>query len=103
MDPRIVVRGRIEDAYDGSCLLHLGADGVEDGCEVVNGRSERSACVSDRKGDHSYPSSIFLEGRDEGGVFLGPLREYNVAAQVHAYADTGDVKDAVFLVEGGRV
>jgi hypothetical protein len=35
MDHGIVVRGGVDDALDGYCLLHVGADGGEGGGEVV--------------------------------------------------------------------
>ena len=55
MDPHVVVRVGVNGALVGSCLLHVRADGGEGGGEVVKGRSERSACVSDREGDEHHP------------------------------------------------
>ena len=98
-----MVRLGTEDALDGSCLLHLGADGGESSGEVIKGRCECSACVSDREGTELQPSSIFLEGRDEGGAFLGLLRECDVAAEVRSKADLDYDNGALFLAEGGRV
>jgi len=76
------------------------ADGGEGRGEVIEGRCERSACVSDREGDKLHPSPLFIEGRYEGGVFLGILCELDVAAEVYAKANLDDDDGAVFLVEG---
>jgi len=64
---------------------------------------ERGACVSDWESDELHPSPLFLEGHDEGGVFLCLLRELDVAAEIFAEADLDDGEGALFLVEGGRV
>jgi hypothetical protein len=66
VDPSVVVRGGVEDAPVGSCLLHVWADGEECCGEVVEGSCGRSACVPDWEGDKLSPSLVFLEGRDEG-------------------------------------
>jgi hypothetical protein len=62
-----------------------------------------SAGVSDREVDELHSSPIFFEGHDQGGVFLGLLRELEIAAEVSAKADLEDDNGALFLVEVGRV
>ncbi len=64
MYPRLVVHGGVSGAHVGSRLLHVRADGGEGGGEIVKGRCERSACVSDRECDELHPCPIFLESRD---------------------------------------
>jgi hypothetical protein len=59
--------------------------------------------MADREGHELHPSPIFLEGRDEGGVFLGLLVELNVAAEVPAEADLDEDEGALLSIEGGRV
>ena len=55
-------------APDGSCLLHGRADGREGGNEMIKDVGERDAHVTDWGGDDLYPSLLFLENCDEGGV-----------------------------------
>ena len=59
--------------------------------------------MADREGHELHPSSVFPEGRDEGGVFLGLLVELNVAAEVLVEADIDKDEGSRFFVEGGRV
>jgi hypothetical protein len=60
-----------EVALAGSCGLHSRSDGREGGGEVGESRRERGAGVFVREGDKFDSSPLSLEGRDEGGVFLG--------------------------------
>ena len=55
-------------------------DGGEGGGEVSESRRERGAGASDREGDEFDSSPISLEGRDEGGVFLGLGFKFGFAA-----------------------
>ncbi len=43
--------------------------------------------MSDRDGDELHSSLIFLVAHDEGGVFLGLLCKFDVAAEVYAESD----------------
>ena len=54
----------------GWCVLHSRSNGGEGGGEVGQSRRERCAGVSDGKGDEFDLSTVSLEGRDEGRVFL---------------------------------
>ena len=56
----------------GSCLLHVGADGEECGCEVLECPLQRGTRVSDGVGDELHSSPVLLEGRDEGGGISRP-------------------------------
>jgi hypothetical protein len=59
-------------ALVGSCGLHSWSKGREGGGEVFECRCKRRAGVSNWEGDELHLSLLFLEGRDEGGVyFLG--------------------------------
>jgi len=62
--PCVVVRGGVDDAHDGSRLIHVRADGRECSGEVVEGLEESGARVANGEGDKLYPSLIFLEGRN---------------------------------------
>jgi hypothetical protein len=63
------------------CLvLHVG----EGDCEVVEGPFKRDARVPDLDGDKFHSSQVLLEGRDEGGVFLGLLCVLVVTAEISA-------------------
>ena len=103
MDPRIVFRGGVDNTLVGSCSLYVWADGGEGNGEVDECRYERGACVSDWKGDKLHHSLVFLEGRDEGGVFLGLLHELDDVFEVSAKADLDDDEVVMFLVKGRRV
>ena len=67
MDPSILVRGKVDNAPNGSCLLHVRAGGGEGGGEVIEGLVKRGARVADGEGDELHPSPVFLEGRDRRG------------------------------------
>ena len=64
---------------------------------MLEGLGECGARVADGKGNELHPSPVFSEGRDEGGVLLGPLVELSVAAEVSAKADLDDDEGALFL------
>ena len=70
---------------------------------MVQGPSKYGARVADREGQKLHPSPVFSEGRDEGGVLLGLLVEFNVAAEVSAEADLDEDEGALIFVEGDRV
>ena len=63
-----MVRGKVDDAPDGSCLLYVGADGGEGGGDVIEGRYERSLCVSDKFTLSWYFLRAAMRGR---GYFSG--------------------------------
>ena len=64
-----MIRGGVDDASFGSCLLHVRANDGEEGDEVVEGLGECGDHETDGKSDDLHPSPIFPKGRDEGGVF----------------------------------
>ena len=70
---------------------------------MVQSPSKCGARLADRKGHKLHPSLVFSEGRDEGGVLLGLLFEFNVAAEVSAEADLDEDEGALLFDEGGRV
>ena len=59
-----MVRGGVNGAHVGSCLLQVEAEGGEGSGDVVKSRCERSDCVSDREGDELQSSSMFLDDRN---------------------------------------
>ncbi len=59
--------------------------------------------MSDGDGDKLHSSPIFLEGREEGRVFLGLLRELAAATEVSAESDLHEIEGAYFLVDVGPV
>ena len=75
-----VVRVGDEVAHAGFCGLHSRSSGGEGGGEVGESRRESGAGVSYREGDEFDPSLVSLEGRDEGGVFLGLGLKFGGAA-----------------------
>ncbi len=97
----------VHDGFDvapgDSCALHARASDGECGSEVVEGRRECSACMSDGEGDDLHCSLVFLEGRDEGGVLVGLGFEFVLTSQVPTISDLDDNESAAFLVEGGRI
>ena len=60
-----------EVAPDGYCGLHSVPNGGEGGGEGGESRRESGAGVSYGEGDKFHPFPVSLEGRDEGGLFLG--------------------------------
>jgi hypothetical protein len=75
----------------------------EGGGGVGDSRCKRRVCVSNREGDELHCSPVPLEGRDEGGVFLGLGGVCVFAAKVRTESDIDNDDCAKFLVEGGRV
>ena len=67
----VLVRIGEDVALAGSCVLHSRSYGGECGGEVSEGCRARCAGVSDGEGDVFDLTPMFLESRDEGGVFLG--------------------------------
>ncbi len=59
MDPGGVVQCGVGYAPDGSCLLHMRANGREGNDEVVEGLVEGGTRVSDGEGDELHPSPLF--------------------------------------------
>ena len=103
MGPSVVVRGGARGALAGTCLLHGDADSGEVGGEVLEGPRECVARVTDGEGNELHPSPIPYEGRDEWGVFLGLLVDFNVASEVRAEADLDNGENALFPVERDHV
>ncbi len=66
---RVCYGGRCARAGGG--VVHLWADRLEGGGEVVEGPCKCGACVSDGDGDVFHTPLVFLEGRDEWVVLLG--------------------------------
>ena len=97
------VRVGVGDARAGSSLLPVGADGGECGCEVLEGPLQRGTRVSDGVGDELHFSQELLESRDEGGVFLGLLREFGIAAEVFAEFDFHENECALHFVDIGQI
>ena len=77
-----MVRDGVDVAPGGSCALFARAGGGECGGEVVEGRRECRAFMSDGEGDELYCSLLFLEGRGEGGVLVGLGFEFVFTSQV---------------------
>ncbi len=77
-----MVHGGVGDARTCFDLLHVRANGGEGGREVVEGHEEGSARMVDGEGDILHSSPIFLEGRDEGGLFDRLLRDLVVVTEV---------------------
>ena len=94
-----MVRDGVDVAPGGSCALHARASGGECGGEVVEGRRECRACMSNGEGDELYCSPVFLEGRDEGDVLVGLGFEFVFTPQVPTKSDLDDNESAEFLVE----
>jgi hypothetical protein len=69
-------------APGGSCALHARASGGECGGEVVMGRLECRACVSNGEDDELYCSPMFLESRYEGDVLVDLGFEFVFTSQV---------------------
>ncbi len=69
---------------------------------MVQGPSKCGARVADGEGHKLHPPPVFSEGRDEGGVLLGLLVEFNVAAEVSAEADLDEDEGELLYVEGDR-
>ena len=67
------------------------------------GLVKRGARVADGESDELHPSSVFLEGRDEGRVLSVLLRKLVVAAEVSTKADLKDEDDVLVLGERGWV
>jgi hypothetical protein len=69
------------------------ADRGEGGGEVVEGPCESRARVTGGDGDKFHHPPDLLEGRDEGGLFLGLLRVFLFASEVpgepNLYEDEG--------------
>ena len=65
----VVIQFGVSCAPTVSNLLHGRADSGEGGGEVVESLGERGARMADREGNELHPSPVFLEDRDEGGVF----------------------------------
>ncbi len=68
----------------------------EGGHEVVECRFKLDACESDWEGDELHISLVFLEDRNEGGIFLGLLRKFDVASEVSEEAELDDDEGALF-------
>ena len=66
----VVSEGTCRDAV-GSCMLHVREDSGGGGGEVFEGFCDGNARVANGEDDDLQPSPVFLEGRGEGGVFLG--------------------------------
>ena len=84
-------------------MLHVGADVGESGGEAFKGPCECIARVADEEVDKLHPFPVFLEGREEEGVFLGLFIDFNIAAEVSTKTDLHEDEGALFLVERGRV
>ena len=76
------VRDVLRCALASVGVVYSWANRGEYGSKVVEGPCERCTRVSDVDGDEFHSSPILLEGRDEGGVFLGLLRVFLVASEV---------------------
>ena len=59
--------------------------------------------MAEREGHKLHSSPKLSDGRDEGGVLLGLLVEFNVAAEVSLEADLDEDGGSLLFVEGGRV
>jgi hypothetical protein len=59
--------------------------------------------VVDREGNKIHPSLVYVEGRNEGGAFLGIFLDINVTTKVLAEADLYDDEGALLPVERSRV
>ncbi len=70
---------------------------------MLKGLGECGTHVADGKGNELHPSPIPSEYRNEGGVLLGLLVEFNVAAEVRAEADLDDDEGALYFVEICRI
>ncbi len=77
-----VVRGGVVVAPACSCGSESLSNCGEGDDEVGESRCKRRACLSNWEGDELHGSPVLLEGRDEGGVFLGLSGEFVFAAKV---------------------
>jgi len=98
-----VVRGGVDDANVGACLLHVRTDGGEGGGEMVEGLVKRGSRVAEGEGDKLHPSPIFPEVRDEGGLLFGTLFHLVGATEVSTKTDFEEEDGALLLFERGRV
>ncbi len=103
MVPGGVVRVGVGGSSAGSCSSRSWSNGGEGGGEVGESRCKRRAGVSNWEGDEIHCSPMFLEGRDERGVFLGLGGELIFATKVSTESNLDDDNGAEFLVEGVRV
>ena len=71
------------------------------GGEVVEGPCERCTRVFDWDSDEFHPSTILLEGRDEGGVLLDLLRVFLVASEVPGEPSLYEDEGSCHFVEVG--
>jgi len=105
VDHGVAVRGVVDNARVGTCLLHVRANGGESGDSVVEGLAERDDHVSDGEGNKHPPSPVFSEGRDGGDFFRSSSRSYCqfATAEVCAKADLDEDEGAMCRVKQGRV
>ncbi len=97
------VHGGMRDALASSGLLHLWAHCGEGGCEVAEGLFQRCARKSHGDGEKVHSILVFLEGRDEGEIFLGLLYVFDVAAEIFRESDFNENEGAKVLVDVGLV
>ncbi len=57
--------------------------------------------MADWSGDEFHPSPVLLEGRDEGGVFIGFLLVFFVASKVPRESNFNENEGACPFVESG--
>ncbi len=94
-----MVRDGVDYAPGGFCAFHTRASGGKSGGEVVEGRRECRACMSDGEDDELYCSPVFLERRDEGDVLVSLGFEFVFTSQVPTKSDLDNNESAEFLVE----
>ncbi len=75
------------------------SDCREGGGEMLKGLVYCGSRVHDGDGDKLHSSPIFLEGRDEGGLFFGLFGEFVDAFEVSAQSYFHVNKDAYFFVD----